>query len=319
MTSAWWVEAGQVSKTAPSGEYLSTGSFIIRGKKNFLPPSPLAMVRQRSSLFTAFSCVSISTFPCGSTALKFTEDRCRCNQGFGVLFVLEEVGAAVGHARADERLRLSAVHSQLLDTCRLSQSCIGRHLGERKPVTDGGDSPFVDVRQQVGHKALPLPCVSTVFLAKTVPFHAVFHNTQAGGKKQSKQQQQQDEEDEGADGQRDAVDDEPSAETAVPAAPEPEAEAAPEPEPEPEPPEPEDLEEEIDDADLWDTFGESSTAGGGSRLQPVSSAKGGAQLRLEQATGDDDATAAAGTNGSAAVAAAAAENRTAGGGVAVAR
>lgn len=28
----------QVSKTAPTGEYLSTGSFMIRGKKNFLPP-----------------------------------------------------------------------------------------------------------------------------------------------------------------------------------------------------------------------------------------------------------------------------------------
>eukprot|EP01051_Picozoa_sp_SAG22_P006585 SAG22_NODE_436_length_10519_cov_21.912188_5_plen_84_part_00 len=26
-------------------------------------------------------------------------------------------------------------------------------------------------------KALPLPCVSTVFLSKTVPFHVVLHNT----------------------------------------------------------------------------------------------------------------------------------------------
>lgn len=33
----------QVSKTAPSGEYLPTGSFMIRGKKNFLPPQPLVM------------------------------------------------------------------------------------------------------------------------------------------------------------------------------------------------------------------------------------------------------------------------------------
>ena len=43
MTSAWWVHANQVSKTAPSGEYLTTGSFMIRGKKNYLPPSPLVM------------------------------------------------------------------------------------------------------------------------------------------------------------------------------------------------------------------------------------------------------------------------------------
>lgn len=33
----------QVSKTAPTGEYLPTGSFMIRGKKNFLPPNALVM------------------------------------------------------------------------------------------------------------------------------------------------------------------------------------------------------------------------------------------------------------------------------------
>ena len=32
----WWVKPSQVSKTAESGEYLTTGSFIIRGKKNML-------------------------------------------------------------------------------------------------------------------------------------------------------------------------------------------------------------------------------------------------------------------------------------------
>ena len=43
VTSAWWVHSNQVSKTAPSGEYLTTGSFMIRGKKNYLPPSHLIM------------------------------------------------------------------------------------------------------------------------------------------------------------------------------------------------------------------------------------------------------------------------------------
>lgn len=43
MSSAYWVYDHQVSKTAPSGEYLTLGSFMIRGKKNFLPPSPLVM------------------------------------------------------------------------------------------------------------------------------------------------------------------------------------------------------------------------------------------------------------------------------------
>ncbi|KAJ8623470.1 hypothetical protein MRB53_031999 [Persea americana] len=43
VTSAWWVYPHQVSKTAPTGEYLTAGSFMIRGKKNFLPPHPLVM------------------------------------------------------------------------------------------------------------------------------------------------------------------------------------------------------------------------------------------------------------------------------------
>lgn len=43
VTSAWWVYANQVSKTAPTGEYLTTGSFMIRGKKNFLPPAQLVL------------------------------------------------------------------------------------------------------------------------------------------------------------------------------------------------------------------------------------------------------------------------------------
>lgn len=33
----------QVSKSAPTGEYLTTGSFMIRGKKNYLTHSQLIM------------------------------------------------------------------------------------------------------------------------------------------------------------------------------------------------------------------------------------------------------------------------------------
>ncbi|KAI1092002.1 hypothetical protein F5B19DRAFT_456483 [Rostrohypoxylon terebratum] len=40
---AWWVNADQVSKSAPSGEFLGTGSFMIKGKKNFLPPAQLIL------------------------------------------------------------------------------------------------------------------------------------------------------------------------------------------------------------------------------------------------------------------------------------
>lgn len=43
MTSAYWVHANQVSKTAPTGEYLVTGGFMIRGRKNMLSPAQLVM------------------------------------------------------------------------------------------------------------------------------------------------------------------------------------------------------------------------------------------------------------------------------------
>jgi predicted ribosome quality control (RQC) complex YloA/Tae2 family protein len=41
--SAWWVNADQVSKSAPTGEFLPAGSFMVRGKKNFLPPAVLLL------------------------------------------------------------------------------------------------------------------------------------------------------------------------------------------------------------------------------------------------------------------------------------
>jgi len=42
-TDSYWVYSHQVSKSAPSGEYLPTGSFVIRGKKNFIPAQGLNM------------------------------------------------------------------------------------------------------------------------------------------------------------------------------------------------------------------------------------------------------------------------------------
>lgn len=41
--SAYYVFASQVSKTAPSGEYLPTGSFMVRGKKNYVAPSRVTL------------------------------------------------------------------------------------------------------------------------------------------------------------------------------------------------------------------------------------------------------------------------------------
>ncbi len=43
VTQAYWVQENQVSKTAPSGEYLTTGSFMVRGKKNFMPSQQLVV------------------------------------------------------------------------------------------------------------------------------------------------------------------------------------------------------------------------------------------------------------------------------------
>lgn len=40
---AWWVKADQVSKSTPAGEFMPMGSFMVRGKKNFLPPAQLLL------------------------------------------------------------------------------------------------------------------------------------------------------------------------------------------------------------------------------------------------------------------------------------
>ena len=40
---AYWVHASQVSRTAPTGMFLQTGSFMIRGKKNFITRMPMVM------------------------------------------------------------------------------------------------------------------------------------------------------------------------------------------------------------------------------------------------------------------------------------
>lgn len=41
--SAWWVNAEQVLKTLPNGEYLAVGLFAIKGQKNFLLPAQLML------------------------------------------------------------------------------------------------------------------------------------------------------------------------------------------------------------------------------------------------------------------------------------
>tara|TARA_B110001450_G_C17462759_1_gene416899 strand:- start:361 stop:774 length:414 start_codon:yes stop_codon:yes gene_type:complete len=43
LSSVYWVNAEQVSKTPPSGMFIATGSFIIRGKRNFIQPRSLTL------------------------------------------------------------------------------------------------------------------------------------------------------------------------------------------------------------------------------------------------------------------------------------
>ena len=43
LSQVYWVHADQVSKTPPTGMYISTGSFIIRGKRNFVQPRALQL------------------------------------------------------------------------------------------------------------------------------------------------------------------------------------------------------------------------------------------------------------------------------------
>jgi len=43
LSQVYWVHAEQVSKTPPTGMYIATGSFIIRGKRNFVQPRALTL------------------------------------------------------------------------------------------------------------------------------------------------------------------------------------------------------------------------------------------------------------------------------------
>jgi predicted ribosome quality control (RQC) complex YloA/Tae2 family protein len=52
LSSVYWVYAHQVSKTPPTGMFISTGSFIIRGKRNFINPPKLELG------FTLMFCLS---------------------------------------------------------------------------------------------------------------------------------------------------------------------------------------------------------------------------------------------------------------------
>ena len=58
VTSAWWVHPDQVSKAPPTGEYLVSGSFMIRGRKNYLPPQVARAVLHCAGVIVAEHCMA---------------------------------------------------------------------------------------------------------------------------------------------------------------------------------------------------------------------------------------------------------------------
>ncbi len=107
VSSAWWVDASQVSKTAPSGEYLTVGSFMVRGKKNFLPPATLVL-------------------------------------GFGFLFRLEE--GSVERHRGERKVRdanddlASLAGSEATGTAEDASDALTDELGEMDVAVEEGES-----------------------------------------------------------------------------------------------------------------------------------------------------------------------------------
>ncbi|VDN18753.1 unnamed protein product [Gongylonema pulchrum] len=109
---AWWVYQNQVSRTTPTGEYLTAGSFMIRGKKNFLP-------------------------------------LCQLQMGFGVMFKLdddslerhvEERKVAIAHTEEGES---GAVGSRSDDDVSLHGS---ESEGNDEKDSDDGDYDFPDIQ-----------------------------------------------------------------------------------------------------------------------------------------------------------------------------
>ena len=52
INQVYWVNSAQVSKTPPTGMFIATGSFIIRGKRNFIQPQKIELG------FTVMFCLS---------------------------------------------------------------------------------------------------------------------------------------------------------------------------------------------------------------------------------------------------------------------
>lgn len=113
----YWVHSNQVSKTAPTGMALPTGSFMIYGKKNFIYPYKLEM-------------------------------------GFGLLFKVDEESAkrheGERHVRADET-RMEFSHNELPS----EETPIDEIIKKHKPEVDAFEINVMDKTK--GHKKQQKP------------------------------------------------------------------------------------------------------------------------------------------------------------------
>ncbi|KAI1635833.1 fibronectin-binding protein A N-terminus-domain-containing protein [Biscogniauxia mediterranea] len=118
--SAYWVTADQVSKSAPSGEFLPTGSFMIRDKKNFLPASQLIL-------------------------------------GFGLMFKVSEESKAkhVKHRLYDGAIRAEPVSGATATSAHESAPTQQREDGDEGAESDSDDSA-IDVNEETEARANPL-------------------------------------------------------------------------------------------------------------------------------------------------------------------
>lgn len=87
--SAWWVPAGQVTKTASTGDYLAPGKFAIKGDKKYLPPAQLLLG------FAVLFRIS------EDSKARHTKHRVQPEDG-GAKSELQEASADLVHAEHDE-------------------------------------------------------------------------------------------------------------------------------------------------------------------------------------------------------------------------
>ncbi|KAI1488569.1 fibronectin-binding protein A N-terminus-domain-containing protein [Biscogniauxia mediterranea] len=118
--SAYWVTADQVSKSAPSGEFLPTGSFMIRDKKNFLPAAQLIL-------------------------------------GFGLMFKVSEESKAkhVKHRLYDGVIRAEPASGATATSAHESAPTQHREDGDEGAESDSDDSA-IDVNEETQARANPL-------------------------------------------------------------------------------------------------------------------------------------------------------------------